>query len=98
MHRDQLALQMRRQLGDLDRRLAAGPGELVAIILTFGRSEEHTHDLQSLMRSSYAVFCLLKKNRSTNHDYYPPIYLTDRHSRPDATVNHNIDNKGETVH
>src|SRR3546814_7136032 len=27
-----------------------------------GRSEEHTSELQSLMRSSYAVFCLKKKN------------------------------------
>src|SRR3546814_1640882 len=26
------------------------------------RSEEHTSELQSLMRSSYAVFCLTKKN------------------------------------
>src|SRR3546814_2145767 len=30
-----------------------GPGEI--------RSEEHTSELQSLMRSSYAVFCLKKK-------------------------------------
>src|SRR3546814_7614912 len=28
------------------------------------RSEEHTSELQSLMRSSYAVFCLKKKNTS----------------------------------
>src|SRR3546814_8549716 len=28
-----------------------------------GRSEEHTSELQSLMRISYAVFCLQKKNR-----------------------------------
>src|SRR3546814_994692 len=28
----------------------------------FERSEEHTSELQSLMRSSYAVFCLKKKN------------------------------------
>src|SRR3546814_10818209 len=28
---------------------------------TVGRSEEHTAELQSLMRSSYAVFCLNKK-------------------------------------
>src|SRR3546814_9700455 len=28
------------------------------------RSEEHTSELQSLMRISYAVFCLKKKNRS----------------------------------
>src|SRR3546814_1248211 len=29
-----------------------------------GRSEEHTSELQSLMRISYAVFCLKKKKRS----------------------------------
>src|SRR3546814_3418515 len=28
------------------------------------RSEEHTSELQSLMRSSYAVFCLKKKNNT----------------------------------
>src|SRR3546814_1801123 len=31
-----------------------------------GRSEEHTSELQSLMRISYAVFCLKKKN---NHEH-----------------------------
>src|SRR3546814_9976741 len=31
-----------------------------------GRSEEHTSELQSLMRISYAVFCLKKKNKTTN--------------------------------
>src|SRR3546814_3586954 len=30
-----------------------------------GRSEEHTSELQSLMRISYAVFCLKKKNISS---------------------------------
>src|SRR3546814_10034503 len=30
-----------------------------------GRSEEHTSELQSLMRRSYAVFCLNKKNTTT---------------------------------
>src|SRR3546814_8972949 len=29
------------------------------------RSEEHTSELQSLMRNSYAVFCLKKKNNTT---------------------------------
>src|SRR3546814_8587599 len=29
------------------------------------RSEEHTSELQSLMRSSYAVFCLKKKNNKS---------------------------------
>src|SRR3546814_4035114 len=32
-----------------------------------GRSEEHTSELQSLMRISYAVFCLKKKNTIINH-------------------------------
>src|SRR3546814_2230386 len=31
-----------------------------------GRSEEHTSELQSLMRISYAVFCLKKKNKTTS--------------------------------
>src|SRR3546814_6819092 len=31
----------------------------------YGRSEEHTSELQSLMRISYAVFCLKKKNNKT---------------------------------
>src|SRR3546814_10466676 len=32
----------------------------------FERSEEHTSELQSLMRTSYAVFCLKKKNNKNN--------------------------------
>src|SRR3546814_7035523 len=31
-----------------------------------GRSEEHTSELQSLMRISYAVFCLKKKHKKRN--------------------------------
>src|SRR3546814_3503026 len=37
------------------------PGEWITIEL---RSEEHTSELQSLMRISYAVFCLKKKRRT----------------------------------
>src|SRR3546814_5661271 len=33
-----------------------------------GRSEEHMSELQSLMRISYAVFCLKKKNNEVNSD------------------------------
>src|SRR3546814_1741092 len=32
------------------------------------RSEEHTSELQSLMRTSYAVFCLKKKTQNKHHD------------------------------
>src|SRR3546814_3184755 len=34
-------------------------------IMGEARSEEHTSELQSLMRISYAVFCLKKKQRNT---------------------------------
>src|SRR3546814_6227132 len=34
------------------------------------RSEEHTSELQSLMRISYAVFCLKKKSNRTPHRKY----------------------------
>src|SRR3546814_1338117 len=36
--------------------------ELQVALVAIGRSEEHTSELQSLMRISYAVFCLKKKN------------------------------------
>src|SRR3546814_7471723 len=34
----------------------------------FSRSEEHTSELQSLMRISYAVFCLKKKKTKNTHE------------------------------
>src|SRR3546814_2417241 len=42
-----------------DERLGLGHGLLLR---AWDRSEEHTSELQSLMRISYAVFCLKKKN------------------------------------
>src|SRR3546814_6535663 len=41
------------------------------------RSEEHTSELQSLMRISYAVFCLKKKKKHIQYDY--PIQYATRH-------------------
>src|SRR3546814_3980986 len=38
------------------------------------RSEEHTSELQSLMRISYAVFCLKKKKKQTKPKYHNIIY------------------------
>src|SRR3546814_7058760 len=43
---------------ELDSPAPAGPGR--------HRSEEHTSELQSLMRISYAVFCLKTKNQAIN--------------------------------
>src|SRR3546814_8904899 len=43
------------------------------------RSEEHTSELQSLMRISYAVFCL-KKKKTTNSQHHTP-----EHQEPKTT-------------
>src|SRR3546814_3085889 len=77
MHSYQLPLQMRGKLGDFHAGFGDNAFYFISIILTFSgfgqvyatavpgwdlhRSEEHTSELQSLMRISYAVFCLKKK-------------------------------------
>src|SRR3546814_8372203 len=53
---------------------------------TLGRSEEHTSELQSLLRISYAVFCLKKtkkhhNNKHTNYYTIPPNKSNERHYR-----------------
>src|SRR3546814_3303102 len=57
--------------------LVSGPMDTCFANLARWRSEEHTSELQSLMRISYAVFCLKKKKqkvkspvRHTNHTNY----------------------------
>src|SRR3546814_5832078 len=39
------------------------PAQIARRVVHVGRSEEHTSELQSLMRISYAVFCLKKKTK-----------------------------------
>src|SRR3546814_8857933 len=57
-------LCIRRRQGDKARRRRGGPPPPA----DYRRSEEHTSELQSLMRISYAVFCLKKKtNIKTKH-------------------------------
>src|SRR3546814_7349483 len=49
------------------RQVKRHPVATVAIVAgTIGRSEEHTSELQSLMRISYAGFCLKKKQKKNN--------------------------------
>src|SRR3546814_2297227 len=45
----------------------AEPAKPIEIVETPVRSEEHTSELQSLMRLSYAVFCLKKKKKTLNN-------------------------------
>src|SRR3546814_3495968 len=55
--------------------LHAGVQQLVTVLIEAekdgarlrSRSEEHTSELQSLMRTSYAVFCLKKNKTNTQH-------------------------------
>src|SRR3546814_1148268 len=52
---------------------------LVDVIVDLGkRSEEHTSELQSLMRSSYAVFCLKKKNSHQSTVIYNRKYIINK--------------------
>src|SRR3546814_10807134 len=68
----QLRLQLLLRIGDhlaierIDivlRQVADRPQEIAVLRHDVQRSEEHTSELQPLMRSSYAALCLKKKNR-----------------------------------
>src|SRR3546814_7392312 len=58
-----------RLLLRLRLRLRVRGGDLREDRLRLGRSEEHTSELQSLMRISYAVFCLKKKNTNNTSEH-----------------------------
>src|SRR3546814_1170334 len=48
--------------------------------LSWKRSEEHTSELQSLMRNSYAVFCLKKQNTEENQSRLKTINRSSHHN------------------
>src|SRR3546814_7814930 len=70
---DEIARDRRQTDAVADRRIGHGApsvdqhqGAIVAEVAEL-RSEEHTSELQSLMRISYAVFCLKKKKKNNTH-------------------------------
>src|SRR3546814_7435606 len=89
----------------LDQRRAARVAELLRVgqqlVLDQLRSEEHTSELQSLMRISYAVFCLKKKNNIT---FINPVTRFTQHllrSRTDThliatIIQHNYTSQSQT--
>src|SRR3546814_7281798 len=65
-HRQQLiALALGKEGLGWDMLLRSPFAGTALIIAGHSRSEEHTSELQSLMRTSYAVFCLKKKTTSS---------------------------------
>src|SRR3546814_10218673 len=52
----------------------AQPNAGWTVVRTDTRSEEHTSELQSLMRISYAVFCLKKKKSTQIYHYHITAY------------------------
>src|SRR3546814_3238332 len=64
--RIELTVQRVEYLG-CDRLLYGITGAPLQTTRVIARSEEHTSELQSLMRISYAVFCLKKKNCTHSH-------------------------------
>src|SRR3546814_8640824 len=74
-----LVAERRLREGDRRQRLVGGimckQMLLPRLAMELPRSEEHTSELQSLMRISYAVFCLKKKkNKSTDNTTSNIIY------------------------
>src|SRR3546814_3049888 len=63
---DRLAFQDTRQVIGFLRLARIKDQRRAAMVDADERSEEHTSELQSLMRISYAVFCLKKKNSKHN--------------------------------
>src|SRR3546814_3539563 len=61
---DVLSPRRQREIAVLAQTLALWQPTRIAV----ERSEEHTSELQSLMRISYAVFCLTQKKRRENKD------------------------------
>src|SRR3546814_3855543 len=59
-----------QQMLAMGRAMISRPRLLLLDEPSMGRSEEHTSELQSLMRISYAVFCLKKKTDNTTLTQY----------------------------
>src|SRR3546814_2157080 len=91
--RSAAAMQVRAKLAGTSRTLHRCH-HFAADHETTDRSEEHTSELQSLMRISYAVFCLKKKKKTTKNNHQHYIKQTTTH----ISSSHIQDNEVEYKH
>src|SRR3546814_5862481 len=66
------------------RSLTRRPSSARWVARACSRSEEHTSELQSLMRISYAVFCLKKKKTINSNVSYSPHTITNNDLVPNT--------------
>src|SRR3546814_9918770 len=74
---DVAALGAKRHLDRVRERIDAAQHAVTRVRCKFDRSEEHTSELQSLMRISYAVFCLKKQTKQYNQNYSKQSAIKD---------------------
>src|SRR3546814_9554646 len=82
----QMELQGDRTIANMESRHQANTAEAASMLSQIqkptalgARSEEHTSELQSLMRNSYAVFCLKKQNTQI-HKTIKPLILNNKYT------------------
>src|SRR3546814_2828773 len=82
LFRSRLEDGLERGIRDDALRLLAGGQRHERLRVLLLRSEEHTSELQSLMRTSYAVFCLKKKKQDHTRDLQNLTALTQHVNIP----------------
>src|SRR3546814_7121686 len=87
---DRLARLDAQRIGEFVEPLLKAPdamGQHIALLIAReARSEEHTSELQSLMRISYAVFCLKKKKNKMTKNTTNMIKTSNRHYKTKSTL------------
>src|SRR3546814_3418435 len=67
-------------------------------IIDLSRSEEHTSELQSLMRISYAVFCLKKKNKYNKNTTRLNLTTVHNHILNHTSKSSTVDDDTTQIH
>src|SRR3546814_2026565 len=74
-----------RKFGSARTLASCAIASIIGPLRPAARSEEHTSELQSLMRNSYAVFCLKKKNKAHTSKKEHQILAQDNRKKRNDT-------------